>query len=87
MKIEELRQQIETKTIEVRGFLEKMILKMPKSYGRIKRIKRFFKDSRKIRTGGKRSTRETKNKEKRGNKSMEKANEYRAVVKKLWDKN
>ncbi|MBY6874530.1 phage major capsid protein [Clostridium botulinum] len=86
MKIEELRQQIETKTIEVRGFLEKSDSENAK---KVMEELRGLKDSLKIAEELEQEEREAlekqKNKEKRGNKSMGKVNEYRAVVKKVME--
>lgn len=83
MKIEELKQQIETKTAEVRGFLEKSDNEnAKKAMEELKGLKDTVKIAEELEADEKRDLENQKeNKEERKGDNMEKINEMRAVVK------
>jgi len=82
MGIEELRQQIETKTTEVRGFLDKKDSEnAKKTMEELRGLKENLKIAEELEEEEKRSLENQKNNEGRGNGGMEKVNEMRALTK------
>lgn len=82
MKVEELRQEIETKTGEVRVFLDKNDAEnAKKAMEELRGLKDSLKIAEELEQEERQSLEMQKNKEERGNIDMEKVNEMRAVVK------
>lgn len=88
MKIEELRELIETKTTEVRGFVsENKSEEAKKSMEELRGLKENLKIAEELEEGEKRDLEQQKNnKEERGNVEMEKVNEMRSIVKSVLGK-
>jgi HK97 family phage major capsid protein len=83
MKIEELRELIETKTVEVRGFVnENKSEEAKKTMEELRGLKENLKIAEELEESEKRDLENQKNnKEERGNKEMDKVNEIRAIAK------
>lgn len=88
MKIEELRELIETKTTEVRGFVnENKSEEAKKSMEELRGLKENLKIAEELEEGEKRDLEQQKNnKEERGNVEMKKINEMRALTKAIIGK-
>lgn len=84
MKIEELREQLEVKKTEIRGFLdEKKATEAEKAMEEKRNLEKLIKMQEDIEAEEKRDLENQKNKKREADNKMEKINEFRAIVKQV----
>lgn len=86
MKIEEIRELINTKKTEARGLLETDLEKAEKVTEEVRELQKKLDLAEELEQQEKRDLQQQKENEKRGNVNMEKANEMRALTKKVLGK-
>lgn len=87
MTVIEIREAIEVKRNEVRGFLDNKDAEKAKAANEeLRALKDSLKIAEELEVDEKRDLESQKNKEERGNESMEKVNEMRAIVKSIMGK-